>query len=149
MPNLFPTVPVTVDTAQTQAKTQRQGKSWRFDFTKGDFVLSPTGRVVESEGLTAWLEWCYKALQTPRYRYMIYSTDYGQELEALIPLNLPREANESEIKRMITECLMVNPFTKSVGDFSFTWKSDEVNVAFTVTNVFNENTTLTLPLGVS
>jgi len=140
MPNLFPSEEATAtpELPETQAGQVKFGRSWRFDFEKGDFVLSPMGKVAESKGLDAYIEWCKKALLTPRYRHLIYSRNYGSEFEDLIGRNLTRAGNESEIKRMVTEVLMVDPRTVSVGDFTFDWQEDTVYFTCTVTTAQGE-----------
>ena len=59
----------------------------------------------------------YKIIFTERYRYVIYSWNYGIELEDLfgqpISLILP------EIKRRVTEALLQDTRIKSVDDFTF------------------------------
>ncbi|MCC3374741.1 DUF2634 domain-containing protein [Cohnella sp. REN36] len=118
------------------------GRSWRFDFERGEFVLTPTGKVASSEGREAWLEWCKKALMTERYRYLAYSRDYGQEYEDYIGLGLSRAATESEIQRISTETLMADPRTAKVGGFTFRWDGDRCSFACEVTSVRDENGTL-------
>lgn len=143
MPNLFPTEgiqtqPETVETASEVSF----GKSWQFDFDKGEFVLTPAGKVAETSDVDAWLEWCRKALQTARYRYLVYSRNYGQEFDALISRHLSREGNESEIKRITTETLMIDPRTASVGNFKFSWEGDTVYFSCEVANIRGESGTI-------
>jgi len=110
-------------------------RTYLYDFNKQEFVLSATGKFTSVEDDLAWAEWCKKALLTERWVYLIYSSDYGQELEELIGSGLPREAIESEIKRIVTECLMQNDMTEKVENFSFEWNEDEVYFTCEVTNV--------------
>lgn len=138
MPNLFPTEQITAVPEETQTGLVKFGKSWVFDFEQGDFVLSPTGRAMEADGAEAYRQWAQKTLLTPRYRYPIYSRNYGQELEDLLRRNLTRAGNESEIKRMVTEALMVDQRTSSVGDFTFDWQEDSVYFTCTVTTAQGE-----------
>lgn len=115
------------------------GRSWRFDYRLGEFVMTPTGKVAESEHTDAWLEWCKKAVATNRYTYLAYSRNYGQEYETLIGQSMPKGAVESEIKRLTTECLMADPRTQSVGDFSFKWDADRVVFTCTVKNMRDDS----------
>ncbi|MYL45062.1 DUF2634 domain-containing protein [Virgibacillus halodenitrificans] len=140
MPNLFPT-DLEEDIVQAGAEQEEPefGRSWKFDFDKGEFVTSPVGKVEEADPLEAWVEWCKKAVNTARYRYLAYSEDHGQEFDELIALNLTREANESEIQRMVTECLMVNPRTDRVENFQFNWEKDKVYFSFDIYNTLEEN----------
>jgi phage baseplate assembly protein W len=135
VPNLYPTEEVTVtpETSETSASQVKFGRSWRFDFDTGDFVLNPIGKVATANELDAYIEWCQKALLTPRYWYPIYSRNYGSEFKDLIGRGLTSEAIESEIKRMVTETLMVDPRTAAVDNFSFTWESDTVSFICEVT----------------
>jgi hypothetical protein len=138
MPSLFPTEQVTAAPEETQTSQVKYGRSFIFDFEQGDFVLSPTGKVVEADGVEAYRQWAHKTLLTPRYRHPIYSRNYGQEFEDLLRRNLTRAGNESEIKRMVTEALMVDHRTASVGDFTFDWQEDTVYFTCTVTTAQGE-----------
>jgi phage baseplate assembly protein W len=138
VPFLFPTEQVTAAPEETQTAPVKFGKSWVFDFDQGDFVLSPTGKVVEADGAEAYRQWAHKILLTPRYRHVVYSRNYGQEFEDLLRRNLTRAGNESEIKRMVTEALMVDQRTASVGDFTFDWQEDAVYFTCTVTTAQGE-----------
>lgn len=53
-------------------------KEYQFDFKHGRL----TGKKVsDKEALKVWI---YKALHTSRYKHIIYSWDYGQDLEEII-----------------------------------------------------------------
>ena len=138
MPSLFPSESINATPEIATKSAVSFGKSWVFDFDKGDFVLSPTGKVVEADGVEAYRQWAHKTLLTPRYRHPIYSRNYGQEFEDLLRRNLTRAGNESEIKRMVTEALMVDPRTASVGDFTFDWQDDAVYFTCIVTTAQGE-----------
>lgn len=76
-------------------------------------------------------------LNTERYEYMIYSWDYGVELEDLFgePLSyvLP------ELKRRIAEALTQDDRITGVKDFLFdTGKRGTVNAAFTIETIYGE-----------
>jgi len=144
MPNLFPTEEITATPEMIEASVSpvQFRRSWKFDFDAGEFVLTPTGKMQETEGADAWLEWCCKALMTARYRYLVYSRNYGQEFEDLIGRGLTREVIESEIKRIATECLMVDPRTAAVENFSFEWEGDTCRFTCEVSNVRGETGTV-------
>ena len=144
MPNLFPEIenpPVEEEFQETEDQIHF-GRSWRFDYDAGDFVLTPTGKVADVQEVDAWLEWCKKAIRTERYKYLVYSRSYGQEFEDLIARHLPRAANESEIIRIVTETLMVDPRTASVGNFTFRWEGDQCFFTCEVTNVRGQTGTV-------
>lgn len=149
MPNLFPlddstdtNNSVSLQPVTNQPVTNREyGKSVVFDFDKGEFV-SLNGQLTEISGAKAWLEWCRKALYTERFKYYIYSDLYGEEFSTLIPQYLTREANESEIRRIAIETLMVNPYTKEVSNFDFDWEDDKCYFTCDVTNILDESVNL-------
>ncbi len=144
MPNLYPTETIEPTQEITEA-TQSEvkfGRSWKFDFSSGEFVTTPTGKIAQSTEVEAWLEWCQKALQTARYRYLAYGRNYGQEFDDLIGRHLTRAGNESEIKRIVTECLMVDPRSASVENFTFTWEGDTVKFTCEVSSVRGESGTV-------
>ncbi|MEN6325782.1 MAG: DUF2634 domain-containing protein [Syntrophomonas sp.] len=139
MPNLFPTESTTV-TPETQDQQVKYGKSWRFDFDSGEFVLTPTNQVASADEMEAYIQWCQKAIRTPRYRHLIYSRNYGNEFDDLIGRGYPRMVIESEIKRMATEALMVDVRTANVGNFVFDWQGDAVYFTCDVLSTRGETT---------
>lgn len=118
------------------------GRSWQFDFDTGDFVMTPTGKVAAADETTAWVVWCQKAIRTPRYRHLIYSRDHGEEFDDLIGKGYSRAIQESEIQRIVTETLMVDPRTANVGDFTFEWRDDACYFTCRITNVRDEETVI-------
>jgi phage baseplate assembly protein W len=126
-------MPSLVEQQQTEP-APKYGRSWLFDFAKGDFVVGGSGRVAEADGHTAWVQWCIKTVLTQRFAHVIYSFNYGTELEEA--LRQPsRKAVEAELERAITEALLADPRTELVRDFAFDWQGDEVTVALTVVPV--------------
>ncbi|BFH66260.1 hypothetical protein J27TS7_11060 [Paenibacillus dendritiformis] len=141
MPNLFP-VDIENDwTEETEEATEPDvafGRSWRFDFEKGDFVMTPTRKVAAANETEAWIMWCEKAIRTPRYRHLIYSREHGEEFDSLIGKGYSRAVIESEIQRIVTETLMVDPRTASVDGFTFSWSGDGCHFSCRIQNVREE-----------
>jgi len=147
MPNLYPVfdMPEIIEQQQTEPEP-RYGKSWLFDFKKGDFVVDGAGRLVEADGHTAWVQWCVKTVLTERFAHVIYSSDYGAEIEQ--SLKQPsRKAVEAELERVITEALLVDPRTGLVKDFEFEWERDTVKVTFTAVPVVGPPEQMEVVLG--
>lgn len=118
------------------------GRSWRFDFKAGDFVMTPTRKVAAADEKAAWVIWCEKAIRTPRYRHLIYSRSHGEELDDLIGKGYSRAVQESEIQRIVSETLMVDPRTASVGQFTFEWRDDSCYFTCKISNVRDEEVVL-------
>ncbi|MDR0268363.1 DUF2634 domain-containing protein [Paenibacillus sp.] len=146
MANLFPETPDMVWTDEPVAEELAAGgamfgRSWRFDFDKGEFVMSPTCKMAVADEQEAWVIWCEKAIRTPRYRHLIYSRDYGSELEDLIG-GVSRALQESEIRRMVTETLLADARTQSVDQFVFAWEGETCRFSCRITNIHDEIETL-------
>lgn len=138
MPNLYPAfdMPELIEQHQTEPVPQ-YGRSWLFDFEKGDFVVDGAGKIVLVDGHTAWAQWCIKTVLTERFAYLVYSHNYGTEIKSA--LRQPsRQAVESELERVITEALLADPRTQMVKDFVFEWEGDSVKVRFTAVPVIGE-----------
>ncbi|MDQ0170260.1 DUF2634 domain-containing protein [Paenibacillus tundrae] len=129
MPSLFPDRGVVwgdeEDLSGAASEEVTFGRSWRFDYDAGDFVLTPSGKFAVTDAHEAWVQWCIKAVKTPRYRHMIYSRNYGSELEELIGQGDRRGVMESEIARMVSETLLADPRTESVDQFTFNWNMEQ------------------------
>lgn len=102
------------------------------DFDAGQL----TGKKVY--GLDAIKVWIWMALNTPRYRYVIYSWDHGQEFDDLIGKNYTLEYIHTEMPRMIEECLTVNPYITGVTNYNFIMDSDQLTGSFTVNTIYGE-----------
>lgn len=84
----------------------------------------------KTDDLEAIKQAVYKILNTERYQYVIYSWNYGIELQDLFGMPLPYVY--PELKRRITEALAWDDRITDVTDFSFTHKKGEVSATFTV-----------------
>lgn len=120
-------------TAETTDQVQDLGKSFLFDFEKGDFVLKD-GKPVETDGIEAIKVWIEKVLRTQKTKWKIYEgTDYGTTIEDLIVGHgYPMSFLESELKREITEALLKHPRIESLSSWEFRRDKDKLYVVFTV-----------------
>ena len=136
MANLYPTETVSGLQIDDEASTTVTfGKGWKFDFDAGDFVTTPTGRTAAANETEAFMEWCQKALLTPRYRHIIYGRYYGNDFDDLIGRGYTREVIESEIQRIVKESLAVDPRTDEVNSFVFTWEDDRLYFSCNVISI--------------
>lgn len=115
------------------------GKSFLFDFKKGDFVMKD-GKLVVLEGIEALKMWIVKVIRTEKFRFRIYKNtgfeddeQYGVMLENLIGSNFDREFIEAEIEREVTEALMLHEYIVSVDEWQFERNSKKMTVSFAVT----------------
>lgn len=93
---------------------------------------------VTVSGLPALKVWARNALLTPRYRYEIFSDDYGSELETLIGHVYSQDYVSCEAKRMVTECLTVHPNINGITNFSSVLDGDTLKVTFTLVTDYGD-----------
>lgn len=95
-----------------------------------------TGEIVS--GIDAVKVWAWLALLTARYRYLIYSWEYGCELESLIGTEYSEEFTTARAKKFITECLMQNPYITGIANYKPQFDKDQLKVEFTLLTEFGE-----------
>ena len=111
------------------------GRTFLYDFKKGDFIYK-NGAPVEVTGIKALQVWIEKVIRTERFRFKIYENlEYGVSIEDLIGSMLPNGFIESELKRELSESILLNPFVEELTDWSFEIDGSEWKVAFTVVSV--------------
>jgi phage baseplate assembly protein W len=108
-------------------EVQRPSRTYRIDLKKGRIIGWADGSEAVKQAV-------FKILQTERFRYLIYDSDYGCELANLIgrdPLFV-----KSELRRRITEALMQDDRIDNVTDFEINIAGDVATVRFTVVSAF-------------
>lgn len=118
------------------------GKSYLFDFKKGDFVLRD-GKLVEANDLEALKIWIKKVLSTEKNKFQAYSREYGISVEDLmIGHNLPLEFIKSEVKREVTEALTKHPLISSVSNWQLEKNSSNLVISFKMNNSITQEVRL-------
>lgn len=131
----FPFTGAAVADASTELEMFRE---FDWDFTTNTFKRDADGRRIIVEGDDALKVWIFKALQTERYQYLAYSWQYGIELKPFIGLVMTVQERESELERVIVECLMVNPYIRSIDSVTFTVDEDNLTADISLTTVYGE-----------
>ena len=133
---MFPTQEVNIDYLTNSPNVEKtNGKSFLFDFEKGDFVVKD-GRLVKTDGIEALKVWIEKILRTEKNKYKIYVNGYGVTLYEYITSGFPLAFVKSEIEREIKGALLTNKSIKSLSDFEFTRDKHSLKVSFTVNSVY-------------
>lgn len=112
-------------------------KSIYFDKNLGDFKRDGTKKLVEANGVDAWIQWCMKVLKTKRYVCQAYSDDIGIDIESVFQAESRKEA-ESILENEITEALEADPYqrTDMVKSVTFQWKNaDSLEVTCNVLGI--------------
>lgn len=113
-------------------------KEYAWDFETDRFVYDADGKHQIVEGDEAIKVWIYKALSTERFRYLAYSWQYGIELRPFLGKVMGVQQRYSEIKRVIVECLMVNPYIKSIDNIDIQHEGDTVTISIRLTTIYGE-----------
>lgn len=136
MADIFPFLDVP-ETVQGDSQELEMFREYAFDFDKGDFIYQD-GKPLVLEGSEALKIWIKKALSTERYRYLIYDWNYGNEFENLIGSTYSRGAVESEAKRYLQECLMINPWILAIRDVTTRFEDNMLSVSAAIDTVYGE-----------
>ena len=109
--------------------------AWDFEnnepiIENGEFKI-----VEENEAVKVWV---YLALMTNNKQYPIYSWDYGSEVKELIGKNYTKALVEAEAKRLIEECLLINPYILSVDVTSTSFKDSTLTCDIKITTIYGD-----------
>ena len=110
--------------------------AYKFDYENERLVVTGAGKTVEGNSIDAYRFWAVKCCLTERFQYSSYSDDFGVEFQSIVAAGYPRGIAESEIKRTITEALMVDDRTVSVSRFTFVWQGDSCWITFHLESVY-------------
>jgi hypothetical protein len=99
-------------------------REYELDFKSGRL----TGRIVE--GVDALCVWAYLALKAWRYRWVIYSWGYGNEVYDLIGNSYSEEYLRSECRRYIEECLLENEHIIGIEDLEVSQIKEVLYIKF-------------------
>ena len=111
-------------------EAEQPSKTYRIDYTKNQIV----GWI---DGAQAVAQAIYKILLTERFRYLIYSWNYGAELESLIGENY--SVYESELKRIVKEAVLQDGRVNRIGHFQMNRSGRKsVSVSFTAETIFGD-----------
>lgn len=107
-------------------------------------VDEKTKEYVIVEGDEALKVWIYKVIKIARYRYPIFSTDYGTELEELVGDKYTKGYTESEAIRYIREALSVNEYIKNINIIDSNFSEDNLKLRINVDTVYSEGVELSV-----
>lgn len=123
------------ETEDLQTELEPIGKSFLYDFKKGDFVISDGKlvKVFETDSLKVWIE---KIIRTAQFKFQVYEDkDYGTTIDGLIGSNLPRSFVEAELKRVITEALLTHDHIEEINEWQFERDGKVLSIYFKVRTI--------------
>lgn len=137
MSNNYSFIPTTLtDTTELQTSVDLPiYKELAFDFETGQ-LKTQGGQYYYVEKNEALKIWIWFALFTSRFTHLAYSTNYGNEIKTLIGRYLAKQLLYSELKRMIEEALLCNPYITSLSNFQVEQKGSKVTCLFAVNTIY-------------
>lgn len=130
-----------LDSTEIQIPSRNElplAKEWAWDFKELDFAMRD-GKMYQVEGKRAVEIWIWKALMTQRYRYLIYTWDYGNELESLIGQGYTSGLVKAEAERYIKEGLeSLGGYITGVEDVNVSIDEGKLNLEFAATTPYGE-----------
>ena len=112
-------------------------KEIAWDFGKNEPIIE-NGEfkiVEENEAIKVWV---YLALLTNNKQYPIYSWDYGTEVKELMGKNYTKALIEAESKRLIEECLLINPYILEVEVVNTSFVDSALTCDIKITTIYGD-----------
>lgn len=109
----------------------------KMDYEAGRPVWEGGSPVIVT-GLEAVKGWAWRAVDTARYRYSVFSWDYGCELEALVGQPYRADTKRSEAERYVREALLVNPYIRSVEVSGVTFEGSTLHMTVELSTVYGK-----------
>jgi hypothetical protein len=136
MADIFPFLQPEAVTTDAALPLAREIK-WNFD---NNVPVFSGGVPVEVTGIDAVAVWAWKALHTDRYRWPVYTWDYGCEARSLIGQAYTEELKESEAARCVRECLLINPYITDVADITTDFADGLLTISCRLVTIYGEET---------
>ena len=133
----------TITQVDTTSSVISSGKSPKFNFEIGDFVVED-GKILTVTGLEALKQWIQKTLRTETNKYKIYNTDnvekYGIALLEIITSKYPIAYIQAQVQSIVIEALLKNSDIKEVNNFKFIRDKKLLNCEFDVISIYGTST---------
>ena len=110
---------------------------YAYDFENNE-LLTRNGEHYYVYGNEAMKIWIYKCMLTDRFRFSAYTDRFGTEVYTLIGEVISTKLKEAEVKRYITEAIMVHPFMVSINKMILKTVKSGLYVDVYYTTVFTD-----------
>lgn len=110
---------------------------YAYDF-ENNTLKTKDGRHYYVYGNEAMKIWIYKAMISNRFKHSAYTDKFGTEIYSLIGEVISSKFKEAEIKRYITEAVMVHPFMVSINKIDIKSHKSGLIVDVYYTTVFDD-----------
>lgn len=133
--SIFPVIDPQTDQTGGEALPLYREVAWDF---VNDVPIFQGGCPRIVEGREALKVWIWRALRTARYRYDIYSQDYGSEYETLLGQAYTDTIKTAEAPRYFRECLLVNPYITDTRNIQVDFERAKLAVQGAAITVYGE-----------
>lgn len=114
-------------------------REWAWDFDELEFKTKD-GKMYQVEGKEAVKIWIWKVFQAPRYRYLIYSWDYGHELENLVGAGYTPGLVQAEAERFVKEAIWptLDGYVTDIKNLTVGFEKDVLSINFVAVTPYGE-----------
>lgn len=139
MVDIFPFVEIDEELEEETAEELPMAREYAWDFQKEDFKRRD-GKMYKVEGKEAVKIWVWKLLKTPRYRYLIFTWDYGNELDELIGKGYTPNYTNAEAKGYVEEAIEYNlqGYVTAIKDMDVTFDDGVLVMDMTIETPYGE-----------
>ena len=121
---------------QNKNNTLPVAKEIAIDFSTGNPIIK-NGDFVIVEKNEAIKVWCYYALKIAKGRFLAFTNNYGSELEEKIIGKQYNSDTYSKVKRIVEDCLLVNPYIKSIDNIQVDF-DNRLTIGIELTTVYEK-----------
>lgn len=125
---------IPIPIAGLEQEQEPPSKTYRLDLKRGRIFAAGS-----CDGLGAAEQFIKKTLLTPRFRCLIYDSQYGSEIkQTVIAGDATREYIEAEMPRLVKDALLADSRILDVLDFSFSFEHEKAHIRFKAVTIFGE-----------
>lgn len=124
----------TIETGNETAEAEKRASlsEWNVDLETGQLTGETT------DGLQAVKVWIWKALMTEKFRYALYSWQYGSELESYIGKRLTPEYLKTDVRLALEDVLLINEEIRQIRNYTARAEKGTLFISFTAVTDFGE-----------
>ena len=121
---------------QNKNNTLPVAKEIAIDFSTGNPIIKNKDYVIVEKN-EAIKVFCYYALKIAKGRFLAFTNNYGSELEEKIIGKQYSSDTQKQVKKIIEDCLLVNPYIKSIDNVTVSF-NDKINIEIELTTVYEK-----------
>ena len=125
---------------QNKNNTLPVAKEIAIDFSTGNPIIKNNDYVIVEKN-DAVAVWCYYALKIAKGRFLAFTNNYGSELEEKIIGKQYNSDTQKQVKRIVEDCLLVNPYIKSIDNVTVSF-NDRLTIEIELTTVYQKGVTV-------